>query len=273
MTKAATCTATGTQSRSCASCGKTESSTIAATGHNWSAWKVTKAATCTAAGTESRSCASCGSTETNSIAATGHQHTELRNVTAATCAATGYTGDTWCTDCNTKISSGSTIAAKGHTWNSGVITRQPTASQDGIKTYTCTTCGGTKTETVKYQAKKTAPTVSLVLTKTSAGKIVITGQVDDYENLENYYEITAHGLLYMKSSSLGSRLLTLNTSGRTNVTFGAYNDDGTYSYTFKPTSKTTAYAFRAYITYTDPTTGKSVTVYSTMTTKTYNNIK
>jgi hypothetical protein len=231
------------------------------------------AATCTANGNQSRSCGVCGKAETASIAATGHKHTTLRNVTAATCESDGYSGDTWCTDCNTKIASGSTISAKGHTWNTGVITREPTATLDGIKTFTCTTCRSTRTETIKYQATKTAPSVSLKLSTTSGSKIVITGQVNDYGNLENYYEIVTHGLLYIQASKIGTRVLTTGTSGRTNITFAAYNADGTYSYTFRPSSRSSVYAFRAYITYKDPTTGKSVTVYSNMISTSYNGIK
>ena len=35
-----------------------------------------------------------------------------------------------------------------HTWNAGEVTRQPTTSSEGIKTYTCTVCSGTKTESI-----------------------------------------------------------------------------------------------------------------------------
>lgn len=35
-----------------------------------------------------------------------------------------------------------------HIWDSGKITRQPTATSPGIKTYTCTSCGETKTEVI-----------------------------------------------------------------------------------------------------------------------------
>ena len=37
---------------------------------------------------------------------------------------------------------------RNHTWNDGVITTQPTTTAEGVKTYTCTGCGGTKTESV-----------------------------------------------------------------------------------------------------------------------------
>lgn len=42
-----------------------------------------------------------------------HKHTEVRDAKDATCCEKGYTGDTWCTDCNTKISSGTDIPATG----------------------------------------------------------------------------------------------------------------------------------------------------------------
>ena len=36
-----------------------------------------------------------------------------------------------------------------HTWDSGKITTAPTADEDGVKTYTCNVCGGTKTEVIQ----------------------------------------------------------------------------------------------------------------------------
>lgn len=57
-------------------------------------------------------CAVCG-TEYGSLDISNHKHTEVRNAKEATCCEKGYTGDTWCTDCSTKISSGSDIPATG----------------------------------------------------------------------------------------------------------------------------------------------------------------
>ena len=37
---------------------------------------------------------------------------------------------------------------RNHTWNEGTITTPPTTDAEGVKTYTCTGCGGTKTESV-----------------------------------------------------------------------------------------------------------------------------
>ncbi len=41
------------------------------------------------------------------------------------------------------------VKCKNHTWNEGEVTTQPTCTETGIKTYTCTTCGATKTEEVE----------------------------------------------------------------------------------------------------------------------------
>ena len=114
--------------------------------HKWDTGTVTKAATCTESGVKTYSCTLCKTTKTEEIPATGnHEHTELRDVRKATCAEDGYTGDLYCKDCGTKLQTGKVIAKKAHTWDAGVITTPATCTEKGIKTYTCTSCGGTKT--------------------------------------------------------------------------------------------------------------------------------
>lgn len=90
--KAATCTAAGTQKRTCP-CGKSEEKTIAATGHSYGSWQTATAASCTAAGTEQRTCSKCGNKETRSVAATGHKYkneTIAGGGTKHTCTVCGY---------------------------------------------------------------------------------------------------------------------------------------------------------------------------------------
>ena len=116
-----------------------------------------------------------------------HTSTEVRNQKAATCETAGYTGDTYCKSCNTKLSTGKSIAAKGHSaevrdqkdatctaagytgdtyckncnkklstgksiaakgHSTTTKTQKATASKDGKITTTCTRCG-TTTKTVK----------------------------------------------------------------------------------------------------------------------------
>ena len=109
---------------------------------------IKKPATCTEPGIRLYTCKDNGDSYEEEIPATGHQHTELRNVKAATCGQEGYTGDTYCKDCNIKLSPGKSIARKEHTWDSGKITTVATCTTGGIKTYTCTLCGTTKTEAI-----------------------------------------------------------------------------------------------------------------------------
>jgi endonuclease I len=60
-----------------------------------------------------------------------HPTTEVRNATSATCAAAGYTGDTYCTECDTKLSSGSAIAKTEHKNTELRDARPATCSEDG----------------------------------------------------------------------------------------------------------------------------------------------
>ena len=76
-----------------------------------------------------------------------HEKTEVRYVTGADCEHTGYSGDTYCTECALKLSSGSTTAALGHQYTSAV-TKEPTTTEAGIRTYTCTRCHATYTEKI-----------------------------------------------------------------------------------------------------------------------------
>ena len=60
-----------------------------------------------------------------------HPTTEVRNATAPTCAAAGYTGDTYCTECDAKLSSGSAIAKTEHKNTELRDARPATCSEDG----------------------------------------------------------------------------------------------------------------------------------------------
>ncbi len=116
--------------------------------HTWKE-EVTKAPTCTEKGSKTYICSECQKTKTEEVEATGHQNTELRGQKEAICEEAGYTGDTWCKDCNTKIREGEDIPAPGiHTWKEEV-TKAPTCTEKGSKTYICSECQKTKTEEVE----------------------------------------------------------------------------------------------------------------------------
>lgn len=149
-TTPATCTIGEIQHYKCSVCGETKDVTLSNPlgEHSWDNGKVTKKATCTEDGEKTYTCTVCNTTKTEVISATGHQHKEVRNAKKATCTEDGYTGDTYCKDCGEKLETGSVIKKLGHTWDNGVITKEATETEEGVKTYTCKTCGETKTESI-----------------------------------------------------------------------------------------------------------------------------
>lgn len=94
-----------------------------------------------------------GNYETESVSITitrrecDHTHTEIRNQREATCTQTGYAGDTYCTDCDKLLSTGKDLAALGHDYKA-TVTKQPTTTEEGIRTYTCTRCNSSYTESI-----------------------------------------------------------------------------------------------------------------------------
>ena len=199
-TKTATCTTDGTQTRKCSVCGKTETKTVAktghsyttkvvaptctekgytlhtcskcgnsykdtyvnATGHKFGSWTTTKTATCTTDGTQKRKCSVCGKTETKTIAKTGHTVVTDKAV-AATCTSSGKTEGSHCSKCGTVIKAQTTIPAKGHKFGSWTTTKSATCTTDGTQTRKCSVCGKAETKTIaktghSYTTKAVAPT-------------------------------------------------------------------------------------------------------------------
>lgn len=149
--KAATCAQEGyTGDTYCKDCNTKlgAGKSIAKKEHTWDSGKITTAATCNGKGIKTYTCTGCNATRTEEIPSTGHQHTELRNVKVATCVSEGYTGDTYCKDCNTKLTSGKVIPKTDHTWDSGKVTQNATCTAKGIKTFTCTVCNSTRIEDI-----------------------------------------------------------------------------------------------------------------------------
>ena len=136
----------------CKDCGKKilSGQAIAKTeDHSWNQGEITKEPTCKEEGEKTFTCSICGNTKTEKVSTTDHQHMEIRNQKNPTCKEAGYSGDTYCADCGVKISSGKTIAkTKNHNWDGGVITTEPTCTERGEKTFTCTICGNINTKKV-----------------------------------------------------------------------------------------------------------------------------
>ena len=81
----------------------------------------------------------------NIVHSTGHR--AAKRVIEPTCKEEGRT-EIYCIVCGDVSSTFDFTPKKDHTWDNGVVTTEPTAQKDGVKTYTCTVCNETKTETI-----------------------------------------------------------------------------------------------------------------------------
>lgn len=182
-----TCTEKGTQFYKCSVCGATRTEKIAALGHDLSRCDLRPAATCTQPGRAVGTCARCGVQIDEVIPAKGHDYSYAETSVAPTCTEPGHYKGTcptcgkdyddvvpalghdwgeWVTSIEPTVSTvgyryhvcnrdgcgyreGEDIPKlHTHTWDAGVVTQKPTAAEPGVRTYTCTVCGQTRTETI-----------------------------------------------------------------------------------------------------------------------------
>ena len=154
ITTQPTCTEEGVKTFQCMVCGKTKTEKVSALGHDWNEdFTVDKEATCEETGLKSIHCKHCDEKkDETTIPAKGHVKgkVKIENATEATCEEGGsYDEVVYCTVCNKELSRTTVkTEAKGHKWNKGKVTTEPTYAEEGVKTYTCTACGATKTEVI-----------------------------------------------------------------------------------------------------------------------------
>lgn len=77
-----------------------------------------------------------------------HSNTEIRDAVAAGCETEGYSGDTYCADCGEFLAAGEVLEATGHHFDTGVVSKQPTCTEDGVRTHLCPGCGSTYTTVI-----------------------------------------------------------------------------------------------------------------------------
>ena len=83
---------------------------------------------------------------------TGYGTTE--NTVPATCGEAGHV-DTICSNCGEIVSTKEIPATGAHTWDNGTVTTEPTETTPGVRTYTCTVCDATRTETIPATGEHT----------------------------------------------------------------------------------------------------------------------
>ena len=206
---AAACETVGSKSHHCTRCdSKKDVTEIPASGHSWNDGAITTEPTCTDEGVKTFTCNSCGKTRTEAVAALGHNYSSDWTIdTAAACETVGSKSH-HCTRCDSKKDITEIPASGKHTWNNGVITKPATIAEEGIKTYTCTVCGVTRTETI---AKLSMPTATPVPTATPTPAITSAPTVTPTPSVSVGTKIVDKktGSIYkITSSSSSSRTVT-----------------------------------------------------------------
>ena len=201
---AAACETVGSKSHHCTRCdSKKDVTEIPASGHSWNDGAITTEPTCTDEGVKTFTCNACGKTRTEAVAALGHNYSSDWTIdTAAACETVGSKSH-HCTRCDSKIDVTEIPASGKHTWNNGVITKPATIAKEGVKTYTCTVCGVTRTETI---AKLPMPTVTPVPTATPTPAITSAPTVTPTPSVSVGTKITDKktGNIYKVTSSRSS---------------------------------------------------------------------
>ncbi len=112
-------------------------------------FRVKQEPTCTEQGIRLYTCSLCGDTYEEKIGPKGHSYRKA--VTPPTCTEGGYTLFT-CFSCGHSYR-GVQTPPKGHSWDPGKITVEPTETEPGVKIYSCGGCDLTMTVTVPALGK------------------------------------------------------------------------------------------------------------------------
>lgn len=145
-----------------------------------------------------------------------HANTEVRDAKAANCKAAGYTGDTWCKDCDTLVSVGSVIEKlTSHTWDAGIVTKEPTATATGEKLYTCTICGVTKAESIAVLGTESSETEGTEIKAPKKGTILTDSKT------KAKYKVTKAGkkggtVEYYRSTNKNAKTITMKATVKIN---------------------------------------------------------
>lgn len=160
---------------------------VAPNGHDWGTGVVTKQATYYEKGAITYTCKNCGETrteETPELDKTYH----IKEVVAPTCTSGGYTIYE-CNEVPGLTYKGEYTAKLPHSWDGGVVTKAATIYEKGVKTFTCTVCGETRTEDIKVLDKTWHKGQTVAPTCTEQGYTVYI--CDQDKNLTEKRDYTA----------------------------------------------------------------------------------
>ena len=138
----------------------------------------------------------------------------LKGDKAPTCTKAG-TGHTECSICGDVMSTGVYVKELGHKWNSGRVTRKPTYTATGVKTFTCTVCKAAKTASIAKLAttdisKKTSKiTVSGIENKIYNGKIHTQKSLVVKDGAKTLRLNKDYTVTYSKNKAVGKASVTI----------------------------------------------------------------
>ena len=265
---AATCEEAGlTEGSHCSVCDKvfTAQEFIPALGHDWDEGTITTEPACTEPGVRTFTCKNDSThTKIESIPALGHTAVVDPEV-PATCEDTGLTEGSHCSVCGEVLTAQETIDALGHVWDEGTVTVEPTDTEPGVKTYTCTVCGETKTEEI--------PATGIHLSKTSLTLVASTREVIRLLNANNETlkaTWTAENIWSARSDenvvSVSNGLITALSIGEAKVTatYKGKSVSATVTVLFKDAANSGDYYFKPvyWAAKNEITTGTSSTEFS-----------
>ena len=138
-------------------------------GHTFGTWTTTKNATCTQVGTKSRKCTVCGKTETQTIAKTGHKSVTDKAI-PATCTTDGKTEGSHCSVCGAVIKAQDTIKATGHKFGNWTTIKPATCTESGTQIRKCETCGATESKSLSAKDHTEVVDKAIPATCTTDGK-------------------------------------------------------------------------------------------------------
>ena len=146
--KEPTCTKNGYVRSKCTVCGEEDLKKLPYPGHTEEVIPG-KAPTCTETGlSDGSKCSVCGETVQAQTELPVVAHTEeVIPGKAPTCTESGLTDGSKCTVCGETVQAQTELPATGHIYGEWVTTKEPTATEDGVKTRTCA-CGAEETETI-----------------------------------------------------------------------------------------------------------------------------
>ena len=118
--------------------------------HNWNDGEIIEEPTHDVEGEIEYTCEDCNYSYTTEIDPEGHTWSDWTKLNSSQHKRTCSCGD---------------VEYEEHNWDSGVVTKQPTSTQAGVRTYSCEECNASKTESIP---PNTVSVTGITLNKTSA---------------------------------------------------------------------------------------------------------